>query len=498
MNISLSFSPATEVQAPCLAVPLWSGGELSDLARQIDEQMGGLVSSVLSEDGWKPSVGATKLLYAPGASVPRVLLLGLGTREKFSGVKWSHAVAKGARAVRSIKRTSFALALPELPLEPSQIAQGVAEGAMLGLQTFAEFKTDEESRGKTVVEALTLVAQDESQRAELESGLEKGRARAKASIRARRWVDLPPNKKSPRFLALEAQKVAEETGLRCEVWDESRLREEKMDALLAVGMGSDEAPRFIILEHAPQGRQDDAPLILVGKGMTFDSGGYSLKPPTSMEDMKDDMAGAAVVLATMEAVGKAKPDQRVIGLIPTAENMISGRAQRPGDIVTARSGLTIEVLNTDAEGRLILADALSYACELKPRAIIDLATLTGAIRIALGTEAAGLFSNDDALAAQVFEAGERVGERVWRFPLWDEYKDYMKGPYSDLKNIGPERNAGSIAAAIFLEKFVTEGTPWAHLDIAAVSLLREEKPLSTRGATGFGVRLLLDWLENQD
>jgi leucyl aminopeptidase len=498
MNTQILFSPASDISSPVLLLPLWLSSELPGHAQVLDEKLGGLLKSVVEEDGFKASVGATRVVHAPQHSTPRVILLGLGAREKFSAVKWTQAVARGARGVRAIKKTQAALILPECDVAPGALAQGAVEGALLGLHMYNDFKTDAESKALAPLESLSLIAPDESQREELEAGIARGTVAAQANIAARGWVNAPSNTKSPQFLALTAERIARENNLKCEVWDDARIREEKMDALYAVGMGSDNPSRFIILEHAPAGHEGDAPIVLVGKGMTFDSGGYSLKPPTSMEDMKDDMAGAAVVLGVMEAVGKTQPAQRIIALIPSAENMVSGNAQRPGDIVRARSGLTIEVLNTDAEGRLILADALSYASEMQPapRAVVDYATLTGAIRVALGTEGAGLFSNDDNLAAQLSTSGERTGDRVWRFPLWDEYKDYMKGTVSDLKNIGPERAAGSIAAAIFLEKFVASGIPWAHLDIAAVSLLREDKPLCARGATGFGVRLTLDWLQS--
>ena len=498
MNIEFLFSSPLEVSSPALLLPLWSGSEMPPQARAIDEKLGGLLSSIIEEDAFKASVGSTRIVHTSELAVGRVILLGLGAREKFSLVKWTQAVARGARAVRAIKRSQAALTLPECDLSLEELAQGAVEGAMLGLHIYNDFKTDAETKALTTLETLSLISNDESKRADLERGAERGRVISEANLSARALVNAPSNTKSPQSMALTAQNLASEHGLRCEVWDEDKLREEKMDSLYAVGMGSDNKPRFIILEHAPQGHEDEAPVVLVGKGMTFDSGGYSIKPAASMEDMKDDMAGAAVVLGVMEAVGRTKPARRIIGLIPTAENMVAGNAMRPGDIISARNGLTIEVLNTDAEGRLILADALSYATELKPRAIIDYATLTGAIRIALGTEGAGLFSNDDALSEGVAKSGEKTGDKVWRFPLWDEYKDYMKGTISDLKNIGPERAAGSIAAAIFLEKFVGAGIPWAHLDIAAVSLLREDRPLCARGATGFGVRLTLDWLEQLD
>ncbi len=496
MNIELLFASPLDIAAPVLLLPLWSGGELSSEARALDEKLGGLIRSVLEEDAFKPSVGATRVLHTPSLSAGRLVLLGLGAREKFSLVKWTQAVARGARVVRSLKRSQAALLLPSCDLSLEELAQGATEGTILGLHLYNDFKTDAETKALTVLDSLSLVASDEARRGELERGVHQGKIIAQGNLLARALVNAPSNTKSPQSLALVAQSIADEHKMRCEVWDEDKMREEKMGALFAVGVGSDNPSRFIILEYAAEGHEEDAPIVLVGKGMTFDSGGYSIKPATSMEDMKDDMAGAAIVLGVMEAVGQMKPQQRIIGLIPSAENMIAGNAMRPGDIISARNGLTIEVLNTDAEGRLILADALSYATELKPRAIVDYATLTGAIRVALGTEGAGLFSNDDALAEGIAKAGEHSGDKVWRFPLWDEYKDYMKGTISDLKNIGPERAAGSIAAAIFLEKFVGAGIPWAHLDVAAVSLIREDKPLCARGATGFGVRLTLDWLQN--
>jgi leucyl aminopeptidase len=419
----------------------------------------------------------------------------LGKREKFSVNSLAKAAAKAARAVRSIKRDSFAIVVPDHEaLHVEEMATAIAEGTVLGLHLFNDFKTDEDTKTLTTIGTVTLFASDTEAATR---GAEYAQITTAANLRARHWVNLPSNRKSPQFLAMEAQKIAEEGGLRCEVWDENKIREERMGALYAVGMGSDNQPRLIVLEHAPEGHENDAPLILVGKGMTFDSGGLSIKPAQSMEDMKDDMAGAAVVLGVMSAVGHLKPARRIIGIVASAENMINGRAQRPGDIVTARNGKTIEVLNTDAEGRLILADALSYACELEPEAILDFATLTGAIGIALGQEAAGIFSNNGELEVKVQAAGERVGERLWPFPMWDEYKEHVKGTVSDLKNMGLERRAGSIAGAVFLENFVSDDIPWAHLDIAAVSLLRDSRPLTARGATGFGVRLVLEFLRDK-
>ncbi len=496
MRIEVRNDAPLQNATPCLVLPVFQGASLEGAALELNGLMNGLLEEIVAQDGFKGSAGDTRVIYPNGQSqANRVMLLGLGARDKVSTPVLRRAGAKAARAVRGLKRDSFALVVPSIEgIEPHEIGAALVEGAMLGLHVFHDFKTDAESREQTIVNAVTLLASEN--REAIERGAHSGQLASEANMRARWWVNLPSNKKSPQFLAEQAQQIAQVNGLRCEVWDENRIREERMDALHAVGMGSDNPPRFIVMEYAPEGHENDAPLVLVGKGMTFDTGGYSIKPATGMEDMKDDIGGAAAVLGAMSALAEIKPARRVLALIASAENMINGRAQRPGDIVTARNGKTIEVLNTDAEGRLILADALSYASEQNPSAIIDFATLTGAIGIALGQEAAGLFCNDDAWCERVTQAGERSGDRVWRLPLWDEYKDHVKGTVSDVKNIGIDRRAGSIAAAVFLANFVGEGIPWAHLDIASVAFIREDRPLCARGATGFGVRLLLDLLRD--
>jgi leucyl aminopeptidase len=497
MQIEVATSSPQEVETSCLILGLWQDESLAGAAAQIDEKMDGLISQFIA-DGFKAGAGEVRMVYrVPEVAAERVILVGLGKREKFNAMQLRKAAAKAARAARGIKRETLAFALPQNEaVSTPDAASAIVEGVVLGLHVFNEFKTDDESKNLTQVSKLVLLTDAKNESA-ASDGAHYAQIAAQANLRVRSWVNLPSNKKSPQFLALQAEQIARENHLQCEIWDENKLREENMNALCAVGMGSDNPPRLIKLEYShPEVSADEAPLILIGKGVTFDTGGYSLKPSSSMEDMKDDMAGAAVVLASLEAIAKLQPKRRVIGLVGSVENMISGKAQRPGDIVTARNGKTIEVLNTDAEGRLVLADVLSYASELKPAAMIDFATLTGAIGIALGSEAAGLFSNDGDLSAKVQAAGEKSGERVWPLPLWDEYKDHMKGKNSDLKNTGKERRAGSISAAIFLQHFVGENIPWAHVDIAAVALLREDTTLSAYGATGFGARLALEFLRN--
>lgn len=497
MEIKISHESPRNVETPCLVLPLWQDEPLSGLAAEINESMDNLLQHFV-DDGFKRSAGEVRMVYhVPILKAARAIVVGLGKREKFSTANLHRAISRAARTARNIKRDRLTFVLPDTDaLGSEQVATAIVEGAVLGLHVYNEFKTDDEAKNLTEIKNVTLLAPNQKDEAALQRGAEYGLLVSNASIRARNWVELPSNKKSPQYLAFQAEQIASENdNLTCEIWDENKLREENMNALMGVGQGSDNPPRLIKLEYSPEKASNEPPVIFVGKGVTFDTGGYSLKPSANMEDMKDDMAGAAVVLATMEAIAKIKPRRRVIGLVGSVENMISGRAQRPGDIVTARNGKTIEVLNTDAEGRLVLSDVLSYASELSPAAIVDFATLTGAIGIALGQEAAGLFCNDDGLTEKVRTAGEATGERVWPFPLWDEYNDHIKGAVADIKNMGKERRAGSIAAAVFLQHFVGEGIPWAHVDIAAVAYVREDRPLSSGGATGFGARLALELLK---
>ena len=484
MNILASSASALDFSTPCLLVPLWSEAPLSGFAADLNDSLDGLISDILENDGFKAKVGETRTLYTSGKSAARVVLFGLGKQDKFTDVNLRRALSKAARAARGLKKTQFAVALGDLD------AQAATEALILGLARFSEFKDDKDA---TEIETVTLLASDQ---ATASAAIERGQIIADATLKCRHLVNLPSNKKSPEFLAQTAREIGEQGIIQVTVWDEQQIQDEKMGGIYAVGMGSANPPRFIVLEYAPAGTENDAPICLVGKGITFDSGGYSIKSASGMEDMKDDMGGAGIVLSVMSAVEKAGIQKRVLGIVASAENMIAGNAQRPGDIITARDGTTIEVLNTDAEGRLVLADALVWASEQEPSAIVDFATLTGAIGIALGQEGAGLFSNDDDLSAQLSASSETVGEPIWRFPLWEGYDDTMKGKISDLKNISGDRYAGSITAAIFLRHFVGENIAWAHLDVAAVSLVKSEKFLTSFGATGFGVRLILDYLSS--
>jgi leucyl aminopeptidase len=372
-------------------------------------------------------------------------------------------------------------------------ARASVEGALLGVYQFREHKGDPEP--SRAIETWTLVDFDHDAAPAVEAACEKARIVADAVLLARRWVNLGPNVLSPARFADEAVEQAAQAGLRSTVFDEDALRALGMHTVLAVARGSALAPRFLTLDYAPPGAEDEAPaLLLIGKGVTFDSGGYSIKPADAMITMKGDMAGAAAVICAMLAIARLKPARRVIALTPMVENMVSANAFRPGDVITSMRGLTIEITNTDAEGRLILCDALHYAKRFAPEAVVDIATLTATSALAMGDGiAATLMTNDDGLAEAIQAAGESNGERFWRMPLYPEHLERMKSEVADIKNSGGARS-GLGASGSFLKRFVDgEGRyPWAHIDMAGMGIGSDTKGYLVRGGTGFGVRSLID------
>jgi leucyl aminopeptidase len=366
--------------------------------------------------------------------------------------------------------------------------QAAAEGLTLGDWSFDDLRGEAGRKKLNPPPGRGIVLTPEPV-PEAEAAAARGRIIADAQNYARGLVARPGNVATPRFLAAQAERLAEELGMRVQTWGPERLRELGFGALLAVARGSSQEPRFILLEHRGA---EGPPYVVVGKGVTFDSGGISLKPPAGMADMKYDMAGAAAVFGTLKAAAELELPQRVIGLIPATENMPSAEALKPGDVIRGLAGISIEVDNTDAEGRLILSDALAYADRLKPRAVVDLATLTGACVIALGHHAIGMMTPDDSLADALTVAGMASGERVWRLPLWREYRKQLDSDIADIKNVGG-RPASTITAGLFLKEFVGD-FPWAHLDIAGTAWTDEQRPYNPKGATGIGVRLLIEWL----
>ena len=454
----------------------------TDLAAALDETTGGALSRWLGRD---PGTGDSEAAHLfPGAPErPHVLVL--GSRDDGAGPDACRALAgRAVRACRDERFTSMALLLDPAAAEAE--IQAAAEGLLLGDYSYRELKGNGSEDSRTGPSVARIWAARPVAGAE-DAG-RVGRIVSEAQNWVRSLVSRPGNVLTPTRLAEEASALVDR-GVEIETWDLERLREGGFGGLLAVSRGSSQPPRFIIMELAGDGGD---PIVLVGKGITFDSGGISLKPAKGMEEMKYDMAGAAAVIGAVRALADLGTGRRIIGLVPTAENLPSGNAVKPGDVIRGASGRSIEIINTDAEGRLILSDALTYAARLKPAAIVDVATLTGGCVVALGKHAAGLMSNDDDLARQLLQAGERTGERAWRLPLWKAYRSQLDSEIADIKNSGG-REASPITAGMFLEEFV-DNAPWAHLDIAGTAWADKETGYQPKGATGFGVRLLVDWV----
>ncbi len=427
----------------------------------------------------------TSLIY-PAGKVQRILLVGLDAEPDAGAVRRAAMIGgKRARTLCVPSATIFWMSEnSNLPAE--RAGQALAEGLPYGAWHYPDLKRPQEDP-KPPFEHAEIITADADKA--FSRGVERGNGIGAGQAYTRRLQMLPGNTCTPEYLGDRARELADRHGFTVTVMDRAAIEAEGMHALIAVGQGSANEPRFIVLEYKGSA---DAPMVLVGKGVTFDTGGISIKPAPSMEDMKYDMSGAAAVLGTFEMLGHLKPNLHVIGLVPSAENMPSSTAYKPGDVVNSHFGKTIEVQNTDAEGRLILCDALSWARRLKPAAVVDCATLTGAVVIGLGHSATAVMGTDDALIASLIEAGETAGERLWELPLWDDYRDLIKSDIADVKNTGG-RPAGSITAGWFLREFV-EGYPWAHLDIAGTAYTDRETPTQVRGPTGVLVRLFSEFL----
>jgi leucyl aminopeptidase len=439
----------------------------------------------LRRQGFSAAKGGSLVLRA-ASGPPSVVLLGLGPRAGLDLDRWRLA---GAALVRAAGEGAGTAAFHVPDDEGEEVAAAIAEGASLGSYRFDAYRS---SPHPARIDRLVLVG-----RGEWAEGLRRGAAAAAATAFARDLVNTPAGDMTPSVLAERVvDRLSGLDGTTVEVWGEARIAEERLGGVLAVARGSAEPPRLVRATYTPTAAQDGGTVphvVLVGKGITFDSGGLSLKPPEGMMTMKTDMSGAAIVLAVISACGALHVPVKVSAIAPMTENMPGGRAQKPGDVFTARNGATVEVLNTDAEGRLVLADGLSLAAELSPDAIVDVATLTGAQVVALGTGIAAVLGNNESLMESLEAAGERTGERLWPLPLPDDYRDHIESEIADMKNIGRTREAGTIAGALLLARFV-DGVPWAHLDIAGPARSEENSGYLSKGATGFGVRALLDFL----
>ncbi len=430
----------------------------------------------------------------PQQNIPRVLTVGLGERDVFSLDTLRKAVGTALAQCKAIGAESVLMPVAQYAALPGDISRLVEEAvcaAFLGLYRFTALKSPKTD--DTIDPAWLALAFSESSVPDAEHAAARRGEHAAAGIcLARDLANSPPNILTPITLGEAAEALAKRHGMHCTILDEAALAELGCNALLAVGQGSAVGSRMVIVEHAPKGHEDEEPLIFIGKGLTFDSGGICLKPATNMHTMKSDMSGAAAVLGALEAVGNSNIERRIIGILACAENMPGGNAMRPGDVVKSFSGMTVEILNTDAEGRLALCDALSYAQkQWKPAFIIDIATLTGACSVALGHDMAGLFTDDAKLAEDIYAIGQTVGDYFWRLPLWQPYEKSLKSTVADISHMGP-REGGAINAALYLKKFVAADIRWAHLDIAGTDWAFKKGPLSPEGAVGFGVRTLLE------
>ncbi len=456
----------------------------------VDEALGGQISRLIAEGEITGKRGEITRLQADGKlTAARVIVLGLGKREKFDLDTVRDLTADLCRYLRRTnidEAASIVHGAGSGGLDPAACAQAMAEGAVLGLYTFTRHKSKVEDNKQ--LNALTLVESDATKLAALEVGVTRGVITAEAANFARDLENEPSNFMTPTDLAAAARQAADEAGLECVILDREEMIELGMGGLLGVAQGSHQPPKFIVLHYKGDPTTDKA-IGFVGKGITFDTGGISIKPAAGMEEMKGDMSGAATVIATLRALGKLGPRINVTGIACCTENMPSGSAIKPGDVLRAMNGKTMEVVNTDAEGRLVLSDGLSYAVKLELSPIVDIATLTGAISVALGNVAMGVMSNNDALVEELRAAATQAGEKMWQLPMFEEYKEQIRSEVADMKNTGG-RPAGSITAAWFLREFVDD-TPWAHIDMAGVDNYEREKGVLVKGASGIPVRTLV-------
>ncbi|MFI5314701.1 MAG: leucyl aminopeptidase [Myxococcota bacterium] len=503
MQIDVQRRDLVAATGDAVVIPLTKSAAPPRHLSELDLALGGLCARVFAAGDFTGKSGEVLSLPVAGIGAKRLVLIGIGDEKNASREALRAAGGRAAKALARAKATSAALAVPTLRrVAGEDAAQALAEGLVLGSYRFDKYKSANDA--PPALERVSLLAADARQVAALKRGAAFGRTVAEASNFARDLSNEPGGTCTPEHLASEARKLAREHALKVTVFGEKELAREKMAGILAVGRGSAHPPRLIALEYgaAPKknaaksarGARKRPTLVFVGKGITFDSGGVSIKPAANMDEMKHDMSGGAAVLAALRAIAELALPVHAIGIVAAAQNMPDGNAYVPGDVIRSARGKTIEVLNTDAEGRIVLSDALHYATSFEPDAIVDLATLTGACLVALGDVACAVLGNDDKLGDKVRAAGDVTHERAWPLPLWDEHKTAIKGTVGDIVNTGG-RNGGVSTAAAFLSHFVGD-TPWAHLDIAGVAWTTKETAYYAKGATGFGVRLLVELSRN--
>jgi len=494
MNITVTKGSLADFDCEALLVGHFEGSKTPDgAARLLDKECNGIVDELIAGGDFEGKLYTSAVVYTRG-SIPgkRILIAGLGKKGEFDLEKLRGVFSKAAQKIRDLGITEMAASLDfgEVRFAIGDAARAAAEGALLGLYRFTPYKTLEEDKKGEISECI--IVENRSELIEdIRNGVRTAEIVSRAVYCARDLVSTPSNDMTPSILAERAGAIASDAHLTFEALDETAMEKLGMNALLGVARGSAEEARLITLQYNG-GKKDDPPVVLVGKGITFDSGGISIKPSDKMDEMKSDMAGGAAVIATIKAAAELKLPLNVVAIVPATENLPGGRAYKPGDVLKTMSGLTVEVKNTDAEGRLILADALTFAKKYNPAAIIDIATLTGACVVALGDYLAGMMGTDEDLKKRISAASEATGEMVWELPLWHEYDELIKSDVADIKNVGT-RAGGTITAALFLKRFAGE-SPWVHLDIAGPALLSTDRPYVPKGASGIGVRLLTQFL----
>ncbi|MEA1888536.1 MAG: leucyl aminopeptidase [Pseudomonadota bacterium] len=490
MEFNVKSGSPEKQRTACLVLPVFEDQVLSAAARSIDKATGRTISSLLKRGDISGKCGKTLMLpQVSGIPADRILLVACGKPAEFSQQKLLKVTEIVIRCLQQSNITEASLFLPEIVIDNSHIGSRIEQ--IIIQATHSSYQSDSlktnHQENKSPLRKITLFVPERSDLAAGKQALQDGQAIAAGVQMARQLGDLPGNICTPTYLAEQAAEIATAFGMKIKVLNEKSMEKLSMGALLSVSRGSRQEARLIVLEHRG-GSKMQAPIVLVGKGLTFDAGGISLKPSSAMDEMKYDMCGGASVIGTMRAIAEMNLPLNVVAIVPSSENLPDGDANKPGDIVTSMSGQTIEILNTDAEGRLILCDALTYAERFKPSTVIDIATLTGACVVALGAHASGVFSHDEGLSEELVDAGNASQDRVWPMPLWDEYDHQLKSNFADMANIGGSK-AGAVTAACFLARY-TENFNWAHLDIAGTAWLSGSK----KGATGRPVKLLCEFL----
>ena len=505
MNTNLSSSIPSQLETDCLVVVVLDRsasdkdrGEKDEPAPTVESSDAAVreaAKDVIATGEATAKTFETTLLHRPaGLKAKRLLLVGGGKASTFSAAELRKLAGAAVRTLKGKSVRAFAFALPESGSAAPEGVRAIVEGAFIGDFDPGYYKSDRKDKDKDKdqkIDDVTIVVQQDSKA--LESALQIGRIVAESQNFTRDLVNEPSNRMTPTMMAERAKKMAAEVGLKCEVYGADKIKELKMGAFWGVAQGSDEPPALIVLRYEPAGATKDVHLGLVGKGVTFDTGGISIKPADGMEKMKYDMAGAATMIGAMRAIALLKPKVKVTAIVCATENMPSGKAQKPGDVQIAMSGKSIEIINTDAEGRLILADGLCYARHLGCTHLVDAATLTGAVVVALGYVNAGIFASDDQMYERFATANQQAGEKMWRLPLDDEYKELIKSNIADMVNAG-SRYGGAIFAAMFLKEFA-EDTPWIHLDIAGTAWMEENKPWIAKGPSGIALRSLVEFVK---